>query len=267
MKAKEKAEAKTRKAQEVKRAKEKAKQAADKLKAKLAATKAKAKAAKAKAKQAAACKAPAKKKRADDAQGGDAQPPRRLFEGGLYSHGEEFLGRLRRQLDRAAQAAEFDEADEDGGGVGGEVIETDEAVWHDEWRQRLGGWWLALPMQTRSQLGSCFGALSLHLSARFDALLGRRLLPPLRSTPPGGGGGETPPVCEWLERRFEPLADSPALELPEFPALQGLDFSLPPLPRLLPTLEVRALTPQIPQMSHLSSSDTKYITRFVLVLS
>ena len=192
MKAKEKAEAKTRKAQEVKRAKEKAKQAADKLKAKLAATKAKAKAAKAKAKQAAACKAPAKKKRADDAQGGDAQPPRRLFEGGLYSHGEEFLGRLRRQLDRAAQAAEFDEADEAGGGVGGEVIETDEAVWHDEWRQRLGCWWLALPMQTRSQLGSCFGALSLHLSARFDALLGRRLPPSLRTTPPRGGGGRDP---------------------------------------------------------------------------
>lgn len=228
MKAKEKAEAKTRKAQEVKRAKEKAKQAADKLKAKLAATKAKAKAAKAKAKQAAACKAPAKKKRADDAQGGDAQPPRRLFEGGLYSHGEEFLGRLRRQLDRAAQAAEFDEADEAGGGVGGEVIETDEAVWHDEWRQRLGCWWLALPMQTRSQLGSCFGALSLHLSARFDALLGRRLPPSLRSTPPRGGGARPHPCANGSSGGSNRSPILPPSNCPSFPRSRDSTFRCRP---------------------------------------
>ena len=98
-----------------------------------------------------------------------------------------------------------------------------ETAWHEEWWQRLGCWFLALPRTTQGRLGPCLGALSLHLGSRLDALLGQRL----------ASSTQRPPVpeqgCEWLSLESEPL------RLPEFPAFEhGLHFSLPPLPRLLP---------------------------------
>ena len=42
---------------------------------------------------------------------------------------------------------------------------------------------------------------------------------------------ETEPACEWISR-------APAeLQLPELPSIGGFDFSVPPLPRLLPPWE------------------------------
>lgn len=119
-----------------------------------------------------------------------------------------------------------------------EAAAPTEAAWHDEWRRRFGCWWLALAAPTRAELTHCLGALSLHLGSQLERVRG------------GGGGrggrgtGNAPtrapaPVsqtqCEWLQTASERLT------LPELPEIGGFDFSLPPLPRLVPPLqELRA---------------------------
>ena len=100
----------------------------------------------------------------------------------------------------------------------------DEVAWHEVWRQRLGCWWLALPGPTRAELSNCLGALSLHLGSRLDRMLGR---PPV-----------DPPVHAAVQSGCQLVApESERLQLPPFPSLDGVDFTLPPLPRLLPSIE------------------------------
>ncbi len=41
--------------------------------------------------------------------------------------------------------------------------------WFAEWRERLDGWWGALPYADQLRMGECIGALGLHLGSRFDA--------------------------------------------------------------------------------------------------
>ena len=61
------------------------------------------------------------------------------------------------------------------------------AAWHQEWRERVGCWWLALPLAAQTRLGECLGAVSFHLGSRLDALLGQRRdtlhTTPLHTTP------------------------------------------------------------------------------------
>ena len=72
----------------------------------------------------------------------------------------------------------------------------------------------------------CLGALGLHLGARLEALLGRAL-------PTASHTAARPTAEDGCESLF----DSETLLLPEFPSLDGLKFSVPPVPRLLPPLE------------------------------
>lgn len=109
--------------------------------------------------------------------------------------------------------------------AGGVAAQEDEAAWHEEWRQRLSCWWLALPRPMQADLGHCLGALSLHLTARINALVGKSA-PHAASTMAGAEPG-----CEWL------MASPEELQLPDFPMLGGLEFSLPPIPMLLPSWE------------------------------
>ena len=107
-------------------------------------------------------------------------------------------------------------------------------AWEAEWRERLDCWWLALPGPTRSSLGHCLGALSLHLASRLDGAWRAA-----RGAARGGGGGAAngPPLaaagagggsCEWV-------ADTERLQLPQFPQFPQMShFELPPLPKLLP---------------------------------
>ena len=110
-----------------------------------------------------------------------------------------------------------------------------EAAWHEEWRERLGCWWLALPRPTQTSLGQCLGALSLHLGSRLELALGDgtpRLTPHQTSQQASGGadaGGG------WGGGRCGSSV-IPTLELPLFPTMDGFQFSLPPIPRLLPQL-------------------------------
>lgn len=103
------------------------------------------------------------------------------------------------------------------------AISEDEVAWHEAWRQRLSCWWLVLPGPLQADVGHCLGALSLHLSSRMDALLGR----------PGATGeiAAAEPGCEWLSESSEEL------QLPDFPSPVSFEFSLPPIPRLLPSRE------------------------------
>lgn len=93
------------------------------------------------------------------------------------------------------------------------------------WRERLGCWWLTLSGPTQAGLGSCLGALSLHLGERLEGLLG--WLPP-RARLMFEQRAQAEPGCGWLEQELQ------RLQLPEFPAPGGFEFSLPPVPRLLP---------------------------------
>ena len=110
--------------------------------------------------------------------------------------------------------------------------------WHREWRRRLECWYLTLPPLSQSSLGSCIGALSLHVGSKLDLAW--------RAAASAAGGPELPPPrptqavapgCEWFE-------EGAAASLPEFPHfgrhgtpggqdLHDLTFSLPPIPRLL----------------------------------
>ena len=99
-----------------------------------------------------------------------------------------------------------------------------EREWYAEWQERIGCWFSTLPLPTQGQLGACAGALALSIGSRLDALLGR----PLASSPSSSS------ECDaWVEGATQKVA------LPEFPQLRHLDFTLPPLPRLL--LAPRAL--------------------------
>lgn len=72
-----------------------------------------------------------------------------------------------------------------------------------------------MPRIDQTFLGSCLGALGLHLGSRLR-----------------GGAPPTPTAgCEALEQRVDEL------QLPEFPELDGFDFLLPAMPRLVPSWE------------------------------
>tara|TARA_B100000513_G_C11897432_1_gene184386 strand:- start:20 stop:1894 length:1875 start_codon:yes stop_codon:yes gene_type:complete len=104
---------------------------------------------------------------------------------------------------------------------------VEEEVWHEEWSTRFECWWGGLPFPTQNQLGSCLGALSLHLGSRLSLLVGQT---------PGQTPGQTlaptisEPGCEWFEQAVSEL------ELPEFPEL-NFEFTVPPIPRLVPSRE------------------------------
>lgn len=103
-----------------------------------------------------------------------------------------------------------------------EEAPMNEDEWHREWRHRLSCWWVGLPGPTQGDLGHCLGALSLHLGARLEKMIGR----PLPASPRGGAAAES--GCEWLEAATEEL------QMPDFPKIADFEFSLPPIPRLMP---------------------------------
>ena len=169
-------------------------------------------------------------------------------------------GRTERSIRRGGSAPEGGLSAPEGGlseGTGGH--------WLAQWRDRFDCWWLALPTPTQTQLGSCLGALALHLGSKLDTIRGAHRTPLLGSHPgayqPGAsqrGGSEAvarEPGCRWLESavdslaipsfpaiadRFTPLGDqiSPPGDLFEMP-------EMPPLPiRLLPDWASRWLTSQ-----------------------
>ena len=89
---------------------------------------------------------------------------------------------------------------------------------------------------SQAQLGSCLGALALHVASRLDLALGG-----------SGGGGVTPPrgsptaeastTCEWLRQGGAVPETNTKIRLPELPAVpaRGTGFSAPPVPRLIPS--------------------------------
>lgn len=105
-----------------------------------------------------------------------------------------------------------------------------EEVWHDEWREQFECWFIALPPPMQTQLGACMGALGLHLSSRLDAAW--RAAQRLLNRQVGSAtslGTSIEPNCKWI------VESDGGLELPAFPEFpDSLDFSLPPIPRLLP---------------------------------
>ena len=107
------------------------------------------------------------------------------------------------------------------------AITSSENEWHQEWTERFECYWLALPGPTQMQLGGCLGALALHLGSRFDRMLGRP------TTPAAGArdGVRAEGGCEWLdESQFRELPT-----LPDFPRVGSFEFTIPPIPRLVPT--------------------------------
>ena len=154
---------------------------------------------------------------------------------------EEMCGQRRRLGGVSARRLQ---ASAEGCWGGGASPCSTEAQWREEWQLRLHCWWIGLPMPTQTQLGSCIGALGLHLSSRFDAAVRGA------SARFGGGNGHlatspareeyakatAEPACVWVSER------AAQLNLPDFPALPEAAADLMelhpsslllPLPRLL----------------------------------
>ena len=116
-----------------------------------------------------------------------------------------------------------------GGSVSTEGSQLEQAWW-DEWSDRLGCFLISTPPAVHA----CLGALSLVLARRFEAFARQQALAH-NLAPNLGHRGTSPNVeegCEWLQK------ENSALELPEFPAFDPrLQFTLPPIPRLLPPIE------------------------------
>ena len=96
------------------------------------------------------------------------------------------------------------------------------ASWADAIYRRLDCWWIGLSLPARERLGSCLGALGLHLVSRLgiDQMA--------RSS---GGDKAAEAGCEWLDEA------AASLRLPTLPADVDGAFRLellPPIPRLLP---------------------------------
>lgn len=116
--------------------------------------------------------------------------------------------------------------------LGRSLAASSEEAWWDEWHESLACWWVYTPW--RAGLQACYGALGVTLAQHFDRfarLRGAR-------APVGEPRGSAEAGCEWLQ-------DAEQLELPDFPDIgESFDFSLPPIPRLLPPLEqLQALAP------------------------
>lgn len=74
-----------------------------------------------------------------------------------------------------------------------------------------------------SYLQACFGALGMHLAERYEQFVG-----------PGGGANRR--GKDQPEHGCERIWKEEALQLPDFPDIgEGFDFTLPPIPRLLPS--------------------------------
>lgn len=108
--------------------------------------------------------------------------------------------------------------------------------WNEEWHSRLECWLMNLPRAVQHDLWGCLGALALHLGSRFDsawrsARLGGRFDSRLESSPRPAVAPAAEPSCEWVGESAEKLS------LPHYPALDGIEFALPAIPRLLPSWE------------------------------
>ena len=144
-------------------------------------------------------------------------------------------------------SAWLDSAEGAAGAAGAARWQGSAPPWSAEWRQRVACWWAALPTLTRTQLGSCFGALALHIGSRLDgswraaqSLLGHQPAANPTANPATNPAADVAaePGCEWI-------AEQGGLSLPEAPPFpSSLDFRLPPIPRLLPSYQyLQSLAP------------------------
>tara|TARA_B100000513_G_scaffold119762_1_gene52693 strand:- start:1286 stop:2815 length:1530 start_codon:yes stop_codon:yes gene_type:complete len=127
-------------------------------------------------------------------------------------------------------------------------------AWDEEWSRRISCWWIGLPLPTQSQMGACMGALGVHIASRLDVAfraaqttLGQR---PAASQPRSTASDAS---CEWISET------SAELNLPSFPDFgEGFEFSLPPIPRLLPSGQMlQSLSkPAKPTSTQVSGSTT-----------
>ena len=131
------------------------------------------------------------------------------------------------------------------------AVPQSELGWHEEWQERLQCWWGALPGPTQNGLGACLGSLSILLGSRLEQALGRLGRTPTQSSArPAAEAG-----CEWLDNAAE------TLEMPEFPDLDAFRFSLPPIPRLLPSIQQLELLSQVQlQLAEAVNGDSTPIT-------
>lgn len=106
-----------------------------------------------------------------------------------------------------------------------------EEQWHAEWRRSLKCWWIGLPMPTQAELGGCLGALGLHLGSRLDAAMRGKTSPTTTAAGPSVPA-RFPARCDWVS------SPESAMEFPAVPSLDGVRFTVPPIPRLLPSWQL-----------------------------
>ena len=114
--------------------------------------------------------------------------------------------------------------------------DNESRAWFLAWRKRFDCWYLNLPVPTQTQLSGCMGALALHLGSRLDAAVRVAWVSGIERAPRVGTRAPTTDGsgCDWLER---PPEEFTLPEFPPFPEVPGASFVLPPIQRLLPSLQ------------------------------
>ena len=107
-----------------------------------------------------------------------------------------------------------------------------EQAWFETWQRRFECWFVGLPLTKQTQLGSCMGALALHVGSRLEVAWRAAQMALKRPLPVSSPAARLPEGCEWLSQET-------SLGLPAFPPFPvDNEFKLPPLPRLLPMWDV-----------------------------
>ena len=105
-----------------------------------------------------------------------------------------------------------------------------EKAWTNEWRRRFSCWFKSLPGPTKTNLGGCVGALSLHLGSRLTAAWRAAQSRRGQQLPAAASALKAEAGCEWIQDK------AASLEMPEFPEFPAdMKFKIPPIPRLIPS--------------------------------
>ena len=79
---------------------------------------------------------------------------------------------------------------------------SDEEAWTEAWNERIGCWFIGLPGAAQQGLGTCMGALALHLGSRLNAAWSSAPMPSVGAALAAAGPVE--PRCERMLRSLGP---------------------------------------------------------------
>ena len=152
-----------------------------------------------------------------------------------------------RELGIAAAARDevsVDSASFDSASVDSIKERMSEEAWLSAWTDRFECWFVGLPLPTQAQMGTCLGAMGMHLGSRLDSVARSTALK--LGKPPGRIIWKPPPPIS-IQEGCEMVTRSMEVSMPDFPDTDEIldRLSWLAFPRLLPAWErLQTLTTQ-----------------------